>query len=268
MKLEALAVNQRARYWAFDNLKSEIPLHQTAGIIRMTKLLVSVRDHHEALAAMSAGADIIDVKEPTRGSLGAADGETVRNVIDQINNQLPVSMACGELSQLDKTDLGNWNMPVRYAKIGMSEYRNRTSWLADWSTWCQSLSLGTQPIAVAYADAALANSRSPLEIISLAAQVGCVGVLIDTFSKKKSRSLLDYCSAAEVITIIQMAHENSLFVAVAGSLDRKSIPKVLDWGPDIIAVRGAACDKNRLGRIDGRKVQRLAAVLASPTNAD
>lgn len=234
----------------------------------MARLLISVRDHHEARAAMSAGADIIDVKEPTRGSLGAADGETVRNVIDQVNNQLPVSMACGELSQLAEADAGNWNMPVRYAKIGMSEYGNRTSWRADWSNWCQSLSVGTQPIAVAYADAALANSRSPLEIISLAPHVGCIGVLIDTFSKQKSRSLLDCCSDAEVITMIQTAHENSLFVAVAGSLDFKSIPKVLDWGPDIIAVRGAACVKNRLGRIDSRKVRRLVAVLASQTTTD
>lgn len=232
----------------------------------MARLLISVRDHHEAVTAMSAGADIIDVKEPSRGSLGPADKETVRNVIAQVNNRLPVSMACGELSQLDEADSGNIDMPVRYAKIGMAAYRGRTSWRADWSDWCRSLPQGTQPIAVAYADAALANSPAPLETISLAPQVGCVGVLIDTFNKQKSRSLLDCCSPVEVITLIQTAHAHSLFVAVAGSLDRNSISRVLDWGPDIIAVRGAACAKHRLGRIESGKIRRLVAVLARRSN--
>ncbi len=39
----------------------------------MTRLLVSVRSAAEAEIALSAGADLIDVKEPSRGSLGAAD---------------------------------------------------------------------------------------------------------------------------------------------------------------------------------------------------
>ena len=233
----------------------------------MAKLLISVRDHHEAVTAMLAGADIIDVKEPTRGSLGAADEETVHNVIAQVNDQLPVSMACGELSQLDEAVCSVGNLPVRYAKIGMSEYRGRTSWRTDWSNWCRSLHVGTQPIAVVYADTALANSPPPLEIISFAPHVGCAGILIDTFRKQKSRSLLDCCSPVDVIKMIQTAQEKSLFVAVAGSLDRNSIPTVLDWGPEIIAIRGAACGKNRLGRIDSRKVHRLVAVLASQTAA-
>ncbi len=229
----------------------------------MAKLLISVRDQHEAVAAESAGADIIDIKEPTRGSLGAADIETVCAVIAQINGRLPVSMACGELSQAADSPSPFRGIPVRYAKIGMSGYRNRGRWRGDWSHWCRSLSAGTQAIAVVYADAMAAAAPAPLEIISLAAGMGCVGVLIDTFHKQKSRSLLDCCGAAEIIRMIQDAQEKSLFVAVAGSLNRKSIPTVLAWGPDIIAVRGAACAGNRLGRIESRKVCELAAILAA-----
>ena len=40
-------------------------------------LLVSVRSAAEALSALAGGADVIDVKEPNRGSLGAADDETI-----------------------------------------------------------------------------------------------------------------------------------------------------------------------------------------------
>ncbi|MCZ7626607.1 MAG: hypothetical protein M5R38_13225 [Candidatus Methylomirabilis sp.] len=34
------------------------------------KLMISVRDEHEAAAALAGGADIIDVKNPAEGSLG------------------------------------------------------------------------------------------------------------------------------------------------------------------------------------------------------
>ena len=40
-------------------------------------LLVSVRSAAEALAALAGGADVIDVKEPNQGSLGAADDDTI-----------------------------------------------------------------------------------------------------------------------------------------------------------------------------------------------
>ena len=41
------------------------------------QLVISVRDVNEALMAQRAGADVIDIKEPTRGSLGGC-GSTGR----------------------------------------------------------------------------------------------------------------------------------------------------------------------------------------------
>ena len=47
----------------------------------MTRLLVSVRDALEARVAMGAGVDLIDVKEPRRGSLGRASNSVVAAVL-------------------------------------------------------------------------------------------------------------------------------------------------------------------------------------------
>ena len=44
------------------------------------KLLVSVRTIEEARAALAGGADIIDIKEPTRGSLGRADEAVLTSI--------------------------------------------------------------------------------------------------------------------------------------------------------------------------------------------
>ena len=44
------------------------------------RLLVSVRSPTEAARAVEGGADIVDAKEPARGSLGAVEGEVLRTI--------------------------------------------------------------------------------------------------------------------------------------------------------------------------------------------
>ena len=61
-------------------------------------LLVSVRDADEAELAVTAGAAIIDVKEPTHGSLGRADVAVAAAVIAQVAGRAPVTLAGGELA--------------------------------------------------------------------------------------------------------------------------------------------------------------------------
>ena len=65
----------------------------------MTGLLISVRSAREAEIALCGGADLIDVKEPARGSLGRAKGSVIRDVVLRIAGQVPVSAALGELVQ-------------------------------------------------------------------------------------------------------------------------------------------------------------------------
>src|SRR5262245_30687842 len=64
----------------------------------MPGLLVSVRDAAEAAIALAGGAALIDVKDPDRGSLGAAPAATVADVLDAVNGRAPVSAALGELA--------------------------------------------------------------------------------------------------------------------------------------------------------------------------
>ncbi|MEK6259990.1 MAG: (5-formylfuran-3-yl)methyl phosphate synthase, partial [Planctomycetota bacterium] len=51
---------------------------------RRPRLLVSVRSPEEALAAIEGGADILDVKEPTRGSLGMANIEIIAAIARRV----------------------------------------------------------------------------------------------------------------------------------------------------------------------------------------
>jgi (5-formylfuran-3-yl)methyl phosphate synthase len=67
------------------------------------KLLVSVTDAREARAAVQGGVDIVDVKNPAEGSLGAPTPGMIARVRDTVPPELPVSAAIGDLPNLPGT---------------------------------------------------------------------------------------------------------------------------------------------------------------------
>src|SRR6185295_1310002 len=68
---------------------------------RVTMMLASVRSLDEALVALEGGADLIDLKEPSRGALGALDHAAVRICVRAIDGRRPVSATIGDLPSMD-----------------------------------------------------------------------------------------------------------------------------------------------------------------------
>ena len=64
------------------------------------KLLVSGVDADEARAAAAAGADIVDVKNPAEGSLGAPSPAVIAEVRAAVPAEVPVSAAIGDMPNL------------------------------------------------------------------------------------------------------------------------------------------------------------------------
>src|SRR5688500_6493961 len=60
------------------------------------KLLVSVRSGDEVVAALAGGADIIDAKEPARGSLGPVERDVLVAVAACTPGPVPLSVARGD----------------------------------------------------------------------------------------------------------------------------------------------------------------------------
>ncbi len=60
------------------------------------RLLVSVRTEHEVAAALAGGADIIDAKEPARGSLGPVSPEVLQAIAARVPESMPLSVALGD----------------------------------------------------------------------------------------------------------------------------------------------------------------------------
>ena len=63
----------------------------------MTGMLASVNSLEEALLALSANVDIIDLKQPALGALGALETDLVKAIVNEINGRCPVSATIGDL---------------------------------------------------------------------------------------------------------------------------------------------------------------------------
>src|SRR4030042_1030199 len=61
------------------------------------KLLISVVDEQEAAEAIAGGADIIDVKNPKEGSLGANFPWVIKNIRNMTPDEMHVSATLGDV---------------------------------------------------------------------------------------------------------------------------------------------------------------------------
>jgi (5-formylfuran-3-yl)methyl phosphate synthase len=220
-------------------------------------LLVSVRNAAEAAAALEGGADIIDVKEPSRGTLGRADDSIIAEIVRLVSKRRLVSAALGE-----------WTEPavaiphdeLAFVKWGLAGWRGR-DWrqsLAQVMTYpCHS----PRPVLVAYADWEQADSP-PVDEIAEGARHWHCGLLLDTFRKEPGLTLLDWLSIKEIEDLCRQCRQAEVPIALAGSLGPEQIAALRTARPDWFAVRGAACEtSNRNASIQAGKVRELAELL-------
>ncbi|MCI0641226.1 MAG: (5-formylfuran-3-yl)methyl phosphate synthase [Gemmataceae bacterium] len=258
-----------------------------------TGLLVSVRSAQEAVAAHAGGADIIDVKEPSRGALGRADSAVIADVLRVIAGRSPVSAAMGEIvdstlregggpSSSPSRDREGAENPrghlapptvvskLAYHKWGLANARDKP-WRKLIQTEKKRL-LATRLVVVAYADGELCNAPSLNDTLEFVCAEQSV-LLVDTF-KKDGRSLLHWLLLSRMCDLVQRCHDANVRVALAGSLGVAEIEKVMAAEPDWIGVRGAACAQgDRQAVIQESKVRQLAGLIhcwtaASRTDAN
>ena len=226
------------------------------------RLLVSVRDADEARAALAGGAALIDVKEPSRGPMGRPDDATVQEVARVVAGRAPVSVALGDVEDVLPPPIAAPRVPAgaAYAKLGLGGAP--PDWPARLHHGFGGLG-SARPIVAAYADHDLAGAPSLDEALQAALAVRAAGLLIDT-ATKDGRGLFDFVDEARLIEPMRAARCAGLLTALAGSLNERTVPRALALGPDIIAVRGAACDAGqREARVKESNVRALAGLIAA-----
>jgi uncharacterized protein (UPF0264 family) len=224
------------------------------------KLLVSVRSALEARVAAAAGSAILDVKEPLRGSLGRARCSVWQEIRAAVPACLPLSVALGELTEwigaaTPDVQSSSW-AGISYCKLGLASAPS--DWPGRWKTLRRRvIEVAAQPpawIGVVYIDWQRASAPPPEEIIPVCLQIAeCRGVLFDTWDKARRAQLEPGWGAW-----LERIRVSGRLVALAGSVDAASIPRLAALEPDITAVRGAACrGGDRLAAIDPARVAQL-----------
>jgi hypothetical protein len=149
---------------------------------------------------------------------------------------------------------------LAYVKVGLAGCAGRADWSGAWSRLQSQLPRGARLVAVAYADWRAAQAPRPRDVLAAAAAAGCNTLLVDTFDKRAG-DLLSAMPLDELCALVADARRHNCLVALAGSLQRETIPQVLALGPDYVAVRGAACLGGRDGRVCAERVRALVMLL-------
>ncbi len=193
------------------------------------KLLVSVTDAAEARLAVAGGVDIVDVKNPAEGSLGAPAPGVIAQVRDVLPAELPLSAALGDLPCLPGTAalaaLGAARSGAAYVKLGLWGASGAADAVAVLRAARVAVEGEAEVVAVAYADAARVPSRplAPAELVAAAREAGLSGCLIDT-AIKDGRGLLSWLDADALADLVAEAHDAGLELALAGELRAEDLP--------------------------------------------
>ena len=201
----------------------------------MTLFLASVRDAAEAEMAIGAGADIIDLKDPVKGALGALAPDTIAACVRRIAARAPVSATIGDLppegEAVRAAVLATAASGVDYVKLGLFPGGDAERCLNLLRTEASQIRL----IVVLFADA-----LPDFDAIGLAAKIGASGVMFDTLGKHEG-SLPDHISFISLAGHVATAKAEGLTVGLAGSLRARHVPSLVALMPDLLGFRGALC---------------------------
>ena len=216
------------------------------------RLLASVADPEEAELAIVGGADIVDLKDPVRGALGALPLPTIRAVLARIAGRRLASATVGDLPAdpvlVSAAIRATAATGVDYVKIGLfseAHVRSCLPVVAD-------LSPGISMVVVLFAD-----RDPPIADLAPFAQAGAVGVMLDT-ADKGGGALLDRLDRDVLAAFVRQARGLGLLCGLAGSLRLAHLPALLPLAPDYLGFRGALCDSDQ--RIRALDPERLRAV--------
>ncbi len=227
------------------------------------KLLISIKDYREALKIKDSKFDILDIKNPAEGSLGANFPPEI-NKIRRLYSDFPLSAAGGDMPDLpgvaSLASYGLANCGVDYIKIGLYGPDNLQSAVYLLKNVKRAVSeSGFSPdiIAVSYADYAENNTVNPLLLPEIAVKADIDGVMIDTLNKS-GKNLFDFMDVDDLKKFVSSSAESDLLSALAGSLKAADIDLLMEIDADIIGFRGAVCrENNRLSEISPEKIDNL-----------
>lgn len=225
------------------------------------RLLVSPKNAAEARIAVAGGADIIDVKNPAEGSLGANFPWVIREVKKILPEGRELSATIGDFPFLPGSAalaaLGAVSCGVDYVKVGLKGARSLEEGIALAEAVARAVKdedAGVKVVCCGYADYGRVGSVDVSLIPEIARASGADYAMIDT-AVKDGKSLFDFLSKKDISSFIGESHGRGLLVAVGGSVSINDLGFLKETGVDVVGVRGAVCERGRESVLSLEKIR-------------
>jgi len=217
------------------------------------QLLVSPSSIEEA--RHSTAADIIDVKKPSEGSLGANFPWVIREIKEFA--QKPVSAAIGDFDYkpggASLAAYGAACAGADYVKIGLAfEGKEQARVLIAAVVRAVKEEFPKKNVVIAaYSDYLRMHTISPFDMAPIAAECGADFAMVDTGIKDR-QSTFAFMDEKTLRSFTEGNRKLGLGTALAGALKFEDIDALKRIDPEIIGVRGMVCggDRNAVVRED------------------
>ena len=228
------------------------------------RLLVSVISAVEARRALAGGADVVDVKDPREGALGAPSPLVLSEVVRVVGGAAPISVALGDLPDLPHTAAlaarGAVECGATYVKVGLRGVRSLDRAAAVMGAVLDAVGDQVAVIAVAYADAGALDppALDAALLPDVVERTGIAGALVDTFVKD-GRGLYAWLSEPAVAELVAHTRAAGGTFGIAGQLRLDDLRRV---DADVVGVRTAVCrGGDRAAELDSEMVAAAVAEL-------
>lgn len=238
------------------------------------RLLASVRDVAEARIAAALGADIVDLKEPVAGALGAVPAVEQRSIVLALGRPRPLlSATVGDLPLCATDELvaalhATADNGVDIVKFGVfARGGDATAGLAALDARLRRDSVRVALVAVLLAD----QLSDAAQAAALAAQAlavhGVAGIMLDTAAKTGvdagARRLPEIFDAAALQRFVATVHAAGGYAGLAGALRVDDIASMAATGADLLGFRSALCAGARTGTLDAAAFSRVRVQVAA-----
>jgi uncharacterized protein (UPF0264 family) len=206
----------------------------------MTGFLASVATAAEAAVARDGGADIVDLKDPSQGALGALPSPVIAEAVAAIAGRRTLSATAGDLVMEPDAVLPAVRrlagLGVDIVKVGIFPGGDLAACLRALRSETER---GTRIVAVMFAD------RAPdFDLIPRLRDAGFAGAMLDT-AGKDGGGLRTRLSEARLRAFVDAVAARGLMSGLAGSLRLDDIAPLTALRPDYLGFRGALCEGGR-----------------------
>lgn len=242
------------------------------------KLLVSPISIKEVELVLTEPPDIIDIKNPAEGSLGANFPWVIsdaRKKIDEYNSkssgsEIKLSAAIGDFPDLPGSAslaaLGAAFSGANYVKIGLMGPTEEETAMQMAKTVVKSVKdhdSAVKVVIAGYGDSRTINaSVDPMLIPRITAHAGADVAMLDT-AVKNGRSIFEHLTEKQLRSFAKNCTELGLESALAGSLKLSDLEQLKSINPTIIGVRSMVCENfdREKGEIKPESIKKIKAKL-------